>query len=489
MNSEVARIHAVENPLTFERYLKMKQIGREIFHDSHVVRTGEVDEDDIGLAYRFVSESARATDPEVFASYWNHMLITPEYIRRLCDEANSHGMSINTRAMVFAGVLHDAARLAYPAAYARNDLILDRMLVDFGIPSSVRNVLPSFTERLELAAAMNFSADQLAGNRGLNPRQNIILGAYFRSLTPEQIIFNLADNLAKRNHVGVLSLDDLRKYLLYIDGTVYAGESQWPSMKNALSKRQEHALFQWQLIRKSAGWLKDSGISLENVMTSLKDFGPRLIVAVRHGEVENPKDLTYNRDSVMEPEDVIHLSDQGRNQSRQLGELLNRRRFKFSAMRVSPNNRTRETAAEINRTIGMTAQDDTRLDDPYAPNIYRSGITIDRFIRDFKGDAYDAEVWGGDHEQPGSVAGRMTESVRDLKDLLAPGEAALIVTHGDTLAWFLNQEELRELPTPASLRDRRYPPKGSAVLFVYGPDGNLFTSYYLNSSGDDATTR
>ncbi|OGG04265.1 hypothetical protein A2Z33_03900 [Candidatus Gottesmanbacteria bacterium RBG_16_52_11] len=483
MPGETVRYRAVEDRHAVERYMTMKSIGRDLFADSHVVQTGRVNSTDIDLAYRFIADSARETDSEVSASFWCHLLITPEFIKSLSEEANAHGISVDTDAMVFAGVLHDAARLAYPSAYARNDLILDRMLKDFGIPKSVIDVLPSFIERLEIASAMDFSEEQLRGDTGLKHHQSVLLNAYLRSLTPEQIIFNVADNLSKRNHVGVLTMNDLRTYLLYLDGTVYNGESVWPSVKNALAKRREHALFQWHLVRRSVDWLSENGIPLDPIRENLKDYGARLVVAVRHGEVENPRGIVYNRDSVMDPADIVRLSDEGRMQIRGLGERLSARRFRFTGMLVSPNTRTLESAGELSRVSGITPDTDDRLDDTYAPNVYLSGMSMDQFQEEFKGDIYDVSVWGATHERPETIAARISDVVRDMRDSLSAGEAGMVVTHGDPLAWFLNQEETGQLPAPQTLRNSRYPPKGSAVVFVYGPDDSLFTSYFIHGTG------
>lgn len=191
----------------------------------------------------------------------------------------------------------------------------------------------------------------------------------------------------------------------------------------------------------------------------------KFIALIRHGELDNPKNVVYNKDSVMKPEDIIHISNAGIDQMKELGELLNERKFTVTKIYTSPQTRTMESSKELSKFLGgveIIVDDD--IDEVFAPGPYLEKMTMDEFSKN-KINVYDENAWGKySHEKPSGVIARMQRALIRITRALRNGETAIIMSHGDPLAWCLNTLNGQKMPQPENLREMVYPEKGEAVL-------------------------
>ena len=207
----------------------------------------------------------------------------------------------------------------------------------------------------------------------------------------------------------------------------------------------------------------------------------RFLVVARHGELENPSGKMYNRDSSVKPEDIIHISNEGEQQMEALGEALLEKGFVISKIYTSPQTRAVESSKVLSKKLGdveiLITPD---LDEVLASGPVEEGMTLDSFFKTTGGNVYDKLRWGKyNHEDPKHVILRMRkvgeEAIKELKN----GETAILVSHGDSNAWYLNTLNGEPIPNPANLRNLIYPAKGEAVVLSISPDNKFSVIYTL----------
>jgi broad specificity phosphatase PhoE len=149
---------------------------------------------------------------------------------------------------------------------------------------------------------------------------------------------------------------------------------------------------------------------------------------------------------------------------------------------ISYSNQTRavESAKELNRELGVfDEQVEPRLKDLYAPGAYLEGLTMNEWKK-HKGNAYDKVRWGKyNHEEPESVIKRIAEVFWERVKRLKVGQTAILLSHGDPIAWWINHQVVGKLPQADALRDQIYPNQGQAIVCIIDPQGNFFTHYIL----------
>lgn len=206
----------------------------------------------------------------------------------------------------------------------------------------------------------------------------------------------------------------------------------------------------------------------------------KFIALVRHGELDNPKNIVYNRDSAMKPEDIIHISKAGIDQMRELGESLRERKFIVTRIYTSPQTRTMESSEELNKTLGgVTIIVDDDIDEAFAPGPYLEGMNMDEFSKN-KINVYDENVWEKyNHEKPSNIIERIQRTVMRSVKGLKEGETAIVVSHGDPIAWFINSLNEQKVPQPENLREMIYPAKGDAVLLTIEQNSKISILYIL----------
>lgn len=467
-----------ESPVTVARYETLKDLGKEIlapeFAKSQTVSGKHVD-----AAKEFLSIAAKKTMPPVWASYWEHILIAAELGKRLAQEAQSKGFDVNLNEAEFSLLLHDVGRYVTPGAYLRNDLIGDRLLKDSGVPGNIVKSLPSVGEMVIGGEEMELTDEQLVFEESLNSAQKEVLDRHFDPMTPMQRIIYLSDNLGKRDVQGLFSHETFISYLKSQEGRYPDHGSPWASIHWATKdkRRQRSAVYNAYIVEKTLEWLGENGVDYNEVRNSLLDFGPKFVVVARHGELNNPTNIIYNRDSAMD--EVIHLSDEGAHQMRTLGKLIKRRGVRPIALETSPETRAQESSKELNSELSTQIKVNPDLDDVYAPGPYKEKMTMDQETQT-DGGVYNKNRWGKyDHETPEAVIERMRKAFWDTANSLKTGEAGVLLSHGDPVAWLVNTINGEALPNPSDLRSLFYPGKGEALLAVIGPDNKVFTMYLL----------
>lgn len=213
------------------------------------------------------------------------------------------------------------------------------------------------------------------------------------------------------------------------------------------------------------------------------DVNSKFIFLVRHGDLIGKR--IYNRDSVMDESDRMHLSVVGEMQMRAVSNVLARFQFENIRLWLSPEIRAMESAAVLMEDLDIGEyRVVNNLDDNYAPGPYREGMTLDEYIT-LKGDVYDTKRWAAyNHETPERIIVRMTNVYHQMAASLSLGQCGILLSHGDPLAWLINFLLLRRIPKPSDLRDEHYPAKGTAVATATNNDNEIVRHWIINGHID-----
>ncbi|MCX6791466.1 MAG: histidine phosphatase family protein [Candidatus Gottesmanbacteria bacterium] len=183
-----------------------------------------------------------------------------------------------------------------------------------------------------------------------------------------------------------------------------------------------------------------------------------IVIIVRHGKFLNPSGLLYNRDSVMDRKDWVHLSKEGEEQMQALAGIIKSHKFQVTTIWTSPTSRAKESAVILAQTLGVTdVQTNDILDDVLSPTPYRQHMTMAQ-LEKLHGDVYSLA-----EETPQAVAARMKQTLVMMAEHLHQGETGVLMSHGDPTAWLLRDIIQGALPSPENLRDALYLPKAGAV--------------------------
>lgn len=274
MGSQELRIR--ENPESVARYARLKELGRELFAETSVVKEDVLTWEDVKVARNFLSTGTQETNPTVWSVYWEHVIIAPKLGRMLATKAQEKGVGVDPNEVEFLLFLHDIGRLVLPGGYLRNDLIGDRLLHECGLPQEIISKLPSLVDLMSAAEKQT-------------PAEN-----YFRSLSPATRIINLADNMGKRDQDGLFSVPAFLKYLNTQEER-YSQESPWPSTSWAILRRKDATSLQYDTIERTNRWLTESGVDFEKVRKELTDYGPKFVTVVPHDQVEDAGKILKER--------------------------------------------------------------------------------------------------------------------------------------------------------------------------------------------------
>lgn len=202
------------------------------------------------------------------------------------------------------------------------------------------------------------------------------------------------------------------------------------------------------------------------------------IIVLRHGELDNPKDLAYNRDSVMRPEDIIHLSQKGREKLRKVGETIKKSDLNPVLFWVSPETRAIESAEELNKSLNLSYVVKPELDEVYTPGPYRKGITMTEW--ETLENHYDQKVWiGYNHETPENVVVRMTKTFWQMADKLQAGQSGILLSHGDPTCWLLNKIILNQVPEYHQAQKNFFLNKGQAIVIELDQQNKIVKYAFL----------
>ncbi|MDR1393241.1 MAG: histidine phosphatase family protein [Bifidobacteriaceae bacterium] len=143
---------------------------------------------------------------------------------------------------------------------------------------------------------------------------------------------------------------------------------------------------------------------------------------VRHGEVDNPHHVLYERLA------GFHLSDRGRAMARRVADFFNDGHHgQIDRLVVSPLERAQETAAPLAQGLGLAIETDQRLIEAQS---HFAGMRIDlpnlirpRSLRRLFNPLRPS--WGEPYE---AIADRMTQAITDLRTA-NPGRQMIVVSH------------------------------------------------------------
>lgn len=465
----------LEEPDIARRYNCLLETGKQFFADSDVSKTEIVTQNDVHLARSFVKNVITQIQPVVWSSYFEHQLIAP-LLARLIAKACKYDGALPE----FLVWLHDIARLVMPEQYLRNDYVTDTLLTAWGIPQIIKNELPAIVRILEVAEELGLDNDQLNHIKPLNDNQQKMINTYFTSLTPMQRFINIADNLGKRDNNGVLFTLPILFDYIFSQEERYEQNSRWPTINWAIERRTAAAFLQYKIIEKSCEWLKnDFNVDIEKIIESMVDYGPKFIILSRHGEVENPKRIVYNRDSIMDSLDLIHLSVEGKTQLQNMGKKLNVLKFRIKQLWTSPETRAIESADALKEgyknNFRILKKDE--LDEILFEGPYKDGLSIDPWERGER--EFVPKKAGYRHEKTQSVVDRMDRAFAEIIYVLRVGETGILISHGDPIAYFINFKLNGIIPDYHDFNKVIYVKKGEALVIIIDADSTIFSQYTL----------
>lgn len=205
----------------------------------------------------------------------------------------------------------------------------------------------------------------------------------------------------------------------------------------------------------------------------------KYIILLRHGELDNPSNITYNRDIVAKTsKDIIHLSEIGKEHLLTLGEVIKENKFNVTSIFHSPQTRTKESAEVLAKKLSISTKKVVPFDEineVYAPGPYLEGISITEWVK--RGNLYSKKWEKYNHEKPKEIIKRMKDGFFGVASNLKLDETAILVSHGDPIAWFINYIDQGKIPDPAKLGSLIYPAKGEAIVFRL-TEKNKIVGYY-----------
>lgn len=468
-----------ENPDTVERLRLLDTLGKRMLEQTRVVRDGVSTADDVQTAKHFLAEAIHQMNPKnAWQALWEHYIISAEMGKRIAEAAKEKGVDVHPAGIQFATWMHDVARLA-THEFLRNDAITERLQKSWGIPESMRKNSPSLREFLGAAEKLSLDEEQKRFKKSLTPKQEKQARDFYDSLSPTQKILNYCDSLGKRGPKGLFDSESYIEYLKSQESR-YGQTSPWPSVSYAIDRREAASVLYAYVIEKTAEWLQEQGVDLAAIHRGLKEYGPKFVLFVRHGEVDNPKNIVYTRDEHMDPKDIMYLSSKGHVQMHDIADIIQRSKFNVVTLRKSPLMRARESGQALASALRLDAEhikDDHDLSELDAREPYEKGMTMDELEKQ-GGDVYSLP----NTERPVAVQERMQRAFAKISSQLKTGETAIAISHGDPLAWFfssLYRGPDAPIVEPKDLRKEIYPAKGSCNVVILDGEGKYFTMYSL----------
>jgi broad specificity phosphatase PhoE len=194
----------------------------------------------------------------------------------------------------------------------------------------------------------------------------------------------------------------------------------------------------------------------------------RHIIIARHGALNNPNGILYNRDTVMRPEDIMHLSETGKTGVQELAKAIKDGGYNCVVLYTSPEIRAIESSQILAKTLGIAGTETIdELDDVLCPAPYLAKMSI-RDLENRGGDLYDLC-----QEKPDDIVRRMEPVFWNLAGKLQNGETGIIMSHGDPTALLLHKLINHTVPEPKKLRDNLYLPKSGAVAITIGENRKI----------------
>ncbi len=178
------------------------------------------------------------------------------------------------------------------------------------------------------------------------------------------------------------------------------------------------------------------------------------VFLVRHGVVENPKDILYGRNMDLE------LNDKGKKEILDLANKIKALGFRLDKTYSSPLKRTIESAKIFDKVFGIGNEVVEDLTDTDIPVTFGSP----RYKRKF---TYRAEYIEKGNESPQHIIDRMNRAFRKILSA-NEGKTVAIIGHGDPLRFLLYSlsHPKENNPSLPSLQHSKYIFKGTAVKLI-----------------------
>lgn len=474
---------------------KLKRIGQD--HLAHLQKDLLYSPDFLLRSRRFVAHAAFELQPKVWASFWEHVylasLLGEEIV--LQAQANNHLPQVNATTMAAVAYMHDVGRLVQSDGYFRNDLIMERLLKSINNPP-LQEIFDTYT----IPMRKYLELKKILMGKDMH-EQNRIISAYFTSLTPEQRIFNVADNLGKRLQGRIFTLEDFEQYLITQE-TRYRGsvaEQQtitWPSIMYAQRYRRENGKNSPQLkvVQKTLHWLAEMGVDVGKIQTKLEPKVPKTIILMRHGEAATEYGHVYNLDNktlliedkegqIIETEDIARLVNEHDPRIVAVGETLKQRQFIFNHVFASPTIRTRQTAYLLAQGNGydgeiLPLREAREALAPLVPRWYSTAgslYTWRELEKTLDANPDEQGVYRSFFaESSGELKARMIAGFHKVLFQTKPGEISAMVSHSSPIQEF-HKWLYNELKLPA---ENHAPGPGAAEVIVVEGNEPLL-AYYL----------
>ena len=189
------------------------------------------------------------------------------------------------------------------------------------------------------------------------------------------------------------------------------------------------------------------------------------IYLIRHGAIENPDDVIYGRLP------GFGLSEKGKEQVRQLAQILNSKGIKFDVIYSSPLDRAVQTAQILNNQVGDT---DIEIREELSDVSHASleGQPLD-VLRKVEFDAYRPEFLVEGGETPQAIINRTKQLLDEVKQKHR-SETIALVSHGDPirlLLWSLQNPDRQ--PSTSNLRDKDYVGPAQACVLHFDNQGRF----------------
>ncbi|MBI4004541.1 HD domain-containing protein [Candidatus Roizmanbacteria bacterium] len=216
-----------------ERGSKILEIAKTEFKSTALCENRPWNEDDVQRVRQFFIRVAPHVHHKIRPSYWEHLLITSQYARKIAESIASTEADPNEAEAL--GLLHDIGKIITPDHYLRTDA-LGRLLA---IKAGVR------MEVFEKIAPLN----RILGISAL-PVSTI------NDLSLPQIINHTSDNMGRKNSNGeLINVEDV----LSLSSRKSSTDSIWYSERDGLTTLSKPGFEQWA-----------NNLVLEEI-TSLKD--------------------------------------------------------------------------------------------------------------------------------------------------------------------------------------------------------------------------
>lgn len=192
-------------------------------------------------------------------------------------------------------------------------------------------------------------------------------------------------------------------------------------------------------------------------------------VLLRHGEVDNPKNIFYGRTL------DIPLSKNGIEQIKSMANKIEALPFKVTSIHCSPLLRAIQTADIIARKLGLSAEIIEGLIDVDIPAHVGKPISLRKELHTKGEDEYEGVWVKQGNEKRDDIRKRVSKAFNQIKNKNRNGNP-IIIGHGDPLIFLLFSLEKPNngLPRVGELKKNGYEiKKGSAVVLEFNKEGNI----------------